>query len=199
MPYTAAKPPLKESIEQLRMRIPGWGVDRDPADRPSYPRERFDPEATGAHWDFPLRQHQVRPREHSIEHAGVTPVFGTSSPLKGISGLLRRLAYARYSEARAAHWLILLGADRVDTVESALSALVTRKPDNPIAETGVLSEFTRHGVASRWRAGRVDAKHQMLDPFLIAGPWIALVGATIYLILKGFRAAGTSRSKVVDT
>ena len=43
MPYTAEKPPLAETSDQLRARIPGWGVDLDPKDRPAFPRERFDP------------------------------------------------------------------------------------------------------------------------------------------------------------
>ena len=74
MAYTAEKPPLAESSDQLRARIPGWGVDLDRKDRPSYPRERFDPGATGAHWDFPERQPETWPRERSIEHKFLTPV-----------------------------------------------------------------------------------------------------------------------------
>jgi len=58
--YTADKPPLAESSEQLRARIPGWGADLDPADRPAVPRERFDPGATGAHWEFPERQPELQ-------------------------------------------------------------------------------------------------------------------------------------------
>ena len=78
MPYTSEKPPVAESSEQLRARIPGWGVDLDPADRPSVPQERFDPAATGAHWEFPDRQPEHRPRERSIEHEMLTPVFCTT-------------------------------------------------------------------------------------------------------------------------
>jgi hypothetical protein len=44
MTYTPHKPPLAESSDELRARIPGWGADLHPADRPSVPRERFDPE-----------------------------------------------------------------------------------------------------------------------------------------------------------
>ncbi len=55
-PYTAGKRAPKESPEALRARIPGWGADLDRKDRPSYPRERLDPAASGAHWDFPERQ-----------------------------------------------------------------------------------------------------------------------------------------------
>jgi len=194
MPYTADKPPLPESSEQLRQRIPGWGVDLDPRDRPSVPREHFDPGVTGAHWDFPQRQPERWARERLIEHAVLTPVFGTSCPPKGLSGLLRRVAYARFSEARAAHWLILLGADRVDTLESALASVLTLTPDNPIAETGVRSEFSHQGIASRRGRRRADLTHHLLDPVLVAGPWVAVVGAVAYVGVKGFRAvAGPAR------
>ena len=63
-------------------RIPGWGVDLDPTDRPPCPKERFNPEGTGAHWKFPERQPEHWPRETSIEHKFLTPVFGTAQPLR---------------------------------------------------------------------------------------------------------------------
>jgi hypothetical protein len=85
---------------------------------------------------------------------------------------MRKLAYARYSEGRAAHWLILLAADRVDAVESHLRSFASLHPDNPITETGVLSEFSRHGFSSRFGRGRADVKHQALDPIIVAGPWL---------------------------
>ena len=179
MAYTADKPPLAESSDQLRARIPGWGADLDPKDRPAVPRERFDPGATGAHWDFPERQPETWPRERSIEHKFLTPVFGTSCPPKGLSGVLRKVAYARYSEGRAAHWLILLAADRVDAIESHLTSFASLRPDNPVTETGVLSEFSRHGLSSRFRRGRADGVHQALDPVVVAGPWV-LAGVVAY-------------------
>src|SRR4029450_9615665 len=86
MPYTAEKPPLTETADDLRARIPGWGADLNPTDRPSVPKERFDPSTTGAHWDFPERQPEKWPRERSIEHKFLTPVFGTSCPPQGLSG-----------------------------------------------------------------------------------------------------------------
>jgi hypothetical protein len=174
--YTADKPPLAETSEELRARIPGWGADLDPKDRPSTPRERFDPEATGAHWDFPERQPEMWPRERSIEHKFLTPVFGTATPPKGASGAIRRLAYRRYSEGRAAHWLLLLGADRVDAWESHVRSFGTLHPDNPITETGVLSEFRRHGLSSRIGQRRADLVHQPLDVIIVAGPWFAVAG-----------------------
>src|SRR5688500_14004391 len=130
MAYTREKPKLAESSEQLRARIPGWGVDLDPKDRPSVPKERYD--VNDARWDFPERQQELRPRERSIEHKFLTPVFGTVCPPRGLSGLMRRYAYKRYSEARAAHWLLLLAADRVDAVEGAVVSLVKGRPDKPV-------------------------------------------------------------------
>ena len=176
MPYTADKPPLPESIDQLRARIPGWGADLDPKDRPSVPREQFDPALNGAHWDFPERQPELWPRERSIEHEFLTPVFGTSCPPKGLSGVIRKVAYGRYSEGRAAHWLLLLAADRVDAGEAHLKSFVSLRPDNPITQTGVLSEFKRHPIASRVGQKRADLVHQPLDPIIVAGPWLAAGG-----------------------
>jgi hypothetical protein len=112
-------------------------VDLDPKDRPAVPKEKFNPGATGAHWNFPERQPAKWPREKSPEHAFLTPVFGTACPPKGLSGLIRRYAY-RFSEGRTLHWLLLMGADRVDVVESRLQALLSGRPDSRILETGVL-------------------------------------------------------------
>jgi hypothetical protein len=163
-----------ETPEQLRARIPGWGADLDPADRPSNPKLQYAPDSTGAHWDFPERQPERWPRERSIEHAFVTPVFGTAQPPKGLSGAIRKLAYARYSEGRLAHWMLLVLADRIDAWEEHLRSFATTRPDNPVTETGVKAEFTHHGLSSR--KGRVDVRHQVLDPVIVAGPWLAAAG-----------------------
>ena len=189
MAYTSEKPKLPESIDELRARIPGWGADLDPKDRPSVPREIYDPGATGAHWDFPERQPEKWPRERSIEHTQLTPVFGTSTPPKGLSGVIRKYAYREYSEGRAAHWLLLILGDRVDAVESHLRSLVSLRPDNPITETGVLSEVKHHPIASRFGGTRADTKHAWLDPILVAGPWI-IVGTTVVLLGRNLLGGG---------
>lgn len=176
MPYIAEKPTRALSSEDLRTLIPGWGADLDPADRPSVPRERFAPEATGAHWTFPEEQEEVEPRERSIEHERLTPVFGTVAPLKGLSGVIRRLSYRRYSEGRAAHWLLLIAADRVDAIESHLASFATLRPDNPFTETGLRGELTGNGIRSRFGRSRVDNKHTWMDPIIVAGPWVLAIG-----------------------
>jgi hypothetical protein len=184
MAYTPDKPKLAESSDELRARIPGWGVDLDPKDRPSVPQEQFDPELSGAHWEFPERQPEKWPRERSIEHAFLTPVFGTSCPPRGVSGIMRKYAYAKYSEARAAHWLILLAADRVDALGSTLGSFVSRRPDNLITETGVLSELSHHGLSSRLKDRRADRVHHPLDPIIVAAPWVAGAAVAYALVRK---------------
>ena len=184
MAYTPEKPPLAETPDQLRARIPGWGVDLDPKDRPAFPREVFDPAASGARWEFPERQPEKWPRERSIEHKFLTPVFGTSTPPKGLSGVIRRYSYAKYSEGRAAHWLLLLAADRVDRTEHLLASFLTTRPDNPITQTGILSEPKSHPIASRFGQKRADVNHQWLDPILVGGPWVA----SGWLTFKAVRA-----------
>ena len=185
MAYTKDKPKLTPDIQVLRGTIPGWGVDLDPHVRPAVHKENFDPEATGAHWDFPERQQPRYPRERSIEHKFLTPVFGTVCPPKGISGVIRRAAY-RFSEGRAAHWMLLMFADRVDVFESGISALLHGRPDNPIAETGVLAEYKYHGLRSRLGQHRADWKHQSLDLLTFLGTGLG-IGAAIYAMRAGTR------------
>ena len=184
--YTPHKPKPRVSSEELRARIPGWGADLDPADRPSVPREQFDENLSGARWEYPDVQPETWPRERSIEHAGLTPVFGTAQPPRGVSGAIRKLAYARYSEGRAAHWLLLILADRVNTLGSTLGSFASLHPDNLITETGILSEFKVNGWKSRVGQGRTDVKHHPLDPLIVAGPWV-LGGWFGYRVLRRLR------------
>ena len=187
MPYTAQKPPLPETANQLRARIPGWGSDLDPEDRPSMPQERQ--EVTGAHWTLPERQPGGSNRERSIEHIGMPAAFGATIPLTGLSGKVRLLAYDRFSEARAAHWLLLLAGDRIDVAESRVKALVQVQPDEPFAETGIRAELRGHGFRSRTGARRADVKHAWLDPVVTAGPTLLAVGAVVFVARALLRRA----------
>jgi hypothetical protein len=179
MGYMAQKTYETPPSDELRSKIAGWGVDLDPKDRPAVPKENYRPDQTGAHWTFPERQVEKEPRERSPEHKFLTPVFGTSCPPKGLSGVIRRYAYT-LSEGRLSHWLLLVGADRVDVVESRIGSLLRGRPDDIIAESGVTSEAKRHGIRSRVGRGRADVKHQPLDAlgFGVA----ALVWTPVYAI-----------------
>jgi hypothetical protein len=173
-------PPTRE---ELRARIPGWGADLDPADRPSYPKLQY-PADTGAHWDFPERQPGGEGRERSIEHAFVTPVFGTAQPLRGLSGGVRRFAYRRFSEGRLAHWLLLIVGDRIDAGGSHLRSFASGRPDVPAS--GLRGELTHGGLRSR--RGRSDVRHQVLDPVVVAWPWVAGAAMTYTGVRRLVRA-----------
>ena len=194
MTYTARKPPLPETADQLRARVPGWGADLDPADRPAVPREVRSADRWGAHWDLPEQQPETVPRERSVEHERLTPVFGTACPPRLLSGRIRRLAYRRWSEGRSIHWLALVLADRVDAVESTVASFGTRRPDNLLAETGVRAELRARPVAARRAGSRVDAGHHLLDPVLVGAPWLlaggglALAGRSVVRGVRRLRA-----------
>jgi len=99
--------------------VPDWGVDLDRANRPGVPMERLPPQA-----DRQAPEQQSRSVEilHSTERNGITPVFGSSVPPRGISGWIRRVAF-RHSENDVRHWLLLLTADRVDAAEGVVEDL----------------------------------------------------------------------------
>jgi hypothetical protein len=179
MAYTAQKPTLARPSEILKREIVGWGVDLDPLDRPAVPKEQFNLD-TGAHWDFPERQVALYDRELSPEHKFLTPVFGTSCPPHGLSGVIRRYAY-RYSEGRTLHWLLLVFADRVDVLESNVGALLRGKPDNLLAERGLGAELKYHGIRSRFGRHRADLKHQPVDILLSVGAGLLVVGGVFSL------------------
>lgn len=54
-----------------------------------------------------------------VEVGRLPPVFGTAQPPRGLSGLIRKRAYA-IPEHHAAHWMLLLLGDRVDVWEGRL-------------------------------------------------------------------------------
>jgi len=189
MPYVASDHTKKYDPDALRQRIPGWGVDSDPADRPSYPRERRGPDgqgepAPGAHWTIPPRQEPHGNRERSIEHTMLPPVFGTAQPLTGVAGAIKRFAYSRYSEGQTAHWMLLIVGDRVDAIASHLRSFASTRPDDPITESGVLTEVGHHPVSSRFGRGRADLKHTWLDPILVVGPWVLTGVVAVRLVSR---------------
>jgi len=65
----------------------------------------------------PARQRETVPVLVSVDVGELTPVFSTAVPPRGLSGLMRRRAYA-IPEHLARRWLMLLLADRVDVWEN---------------------------------------------------------------------------------
>ena len=122
--------------------IAGWGSDLDRARRPAEPKERRPARLEGLHW------HDVEPQAanvtvlHSTERPGLTPIFGSPLPPRGVSGQVRRLAFG-YSENDLRHWLLLLFADRVDVVQGLVSDVAHGHVPRLYAETGGRAEL-RH-------------------------------------------------------
>jgi hypothetical protein len=122
--------------------IVGWGVDADPENDPTYSyRDRSADDHSGE-WVRPALQQPDVELLQSVEHKQLPAVFGTSSPPKWISGMIRRLAF-RWSESNWAHWLLLIGADRVNMVEGLVEDLARAKIPNIPKEMGVRAEW-RH-------------------------------------------------------
>ncbi len=120
--------------------VQGWGADLDPADRPAVPKERTPPRLDNVHWDAPAVQERTVEILHSNERPGLTPVFGTTVPPSGVSGMMRRAAF-RFSENDIRHWLVLLAADRVNVVEGLIDDLAHGHVPNILGEMGAAAEW----------------------------------------------------------
>ena len=147
--------------------IIGWGVDANPQNDPTYPyRDRSGDDHSGQ-WTRPAQQQPQVELLQSIEHKQLPAVFGTSSPPRWISGAMRRLAF-RWSESNWAHWMILMGADRVNMVEGLVQDVGRGHIPNIPKEMGVPAE---------WRHNKKGlAKKVAIAGVLSAGLWLALKG-----------------------
>jgi hypothetical protein len=121
--------------------LPGWGIDADPENDPTYPIKHYTgDDHRRMHYDRPEAQDDSVEVLHSNERPGITSVYGTSSPPRGMSGMLRRLAF-RFSEGSSGHWLTLLLADRVNVVEGIGDDLRSGHVPNLFAERGWAAEW----------------------------------------------------------
>ena len=126
-----------------RSAIVGWGADLDHALRPPYPMERTPPRLPNVHWDQPSVQPVNVEVLVSTERPGITPVFGTTLPPRGLSGSLRRLAF-KASENDVRRWLLLMLADRIDVVEGLLQDLAQGHLPNVLGDSAAALEDTDH-------------------------------------------------------
>ena len=122
--------------------IPGWGMDADPENDPTYPMKKRDTEIDHAGMNYEKAPQQQSDIEvlHSNERPSITRVFGTSTPPSGLSGKIRRHAF-KYSEATAAHWMSLILADRVNVVEGIIDDIRNGKVPNLFSELGWRAEW----------------------------------------------------------
>ena len=158
----AARTPIDPSA------IVGWGVDADPQNDPTYPyRDRSNDDHSGEWMRPPVQQSDVEILQ-SIEHKQRPAVFGTSTPPSGVSGMIRRAAF-RWSESNWLHWLMLMGADRVNVVEGIVQDLARARIPNIPAEMGIRSEW-KHNKAGLARKVAVTAAVTAVAFALFARP-----------------------------
>ena len=121
----------RETADQLRARIPGWGADLDPKDRPSVPKRAVHQDADRRALGVPrAAAGEVAARavgRARLPDAGVRHGPAAEGPVRGDPEALLR----RYSEGRAAHWLLL----------------VARRPRR--RRGGATSAFLRHTAAGQ--------------------------------------------------
>jgi len=130
-----------EPITHNPSQLPGWNIDNDPENDPTYPmRTRTPDDHKGYSWERPTQQPINIEVLHSIERPNITAVFGTSVPPSGLSGVIRRFAF-KYSENSYLHWLPLLLADRVNVVEGIIDDLAHGQVPNIFAEKGYPVEW----------------------------------------------------------
>ena len=115
--------------------IVGWGVDADKSVRPNYPMWKIPKQGTGAHWKVPEQQPNFRDF-YSIERPGPTRVFGSSVPPSGLSGLIRKYAFKKFSESHWEHWLLLMFADRINVFEGLVEDVVKGTRPRLLEERG---------------------------------------------------------------
>ncbi len=145
--------------------VNGWGVDADPDNDPTYPMRDRSVE-TGKDWNRPKAQRTDIEVLQSIEYNRRPAVFGISPPPSGISGMMRRAAFG-FSESDWRHWLILLGADRVNMVEGLVEDLARGHVPNLPAELG---------MAASWRHDRAGMARKLAIGAGVAVVAVALLG-----------------------
>jgi hypothetical protein len=131
--------------------IPGWGVDADSENDPTYPmRDQSHDAGLNRDWTRPPVQSPGVEILQSIEHVRQPAVIGSSTPPTGLSGMLRRSAF-RWSESNWLHWLLLLGADRINVIEGVADDLAHARLPNIPAEMGIRAQlqFNKAGLARK--------------------------------------------------
>lgn len=130
-----------EAYAAINSHIKGWGIDANPKNDPTYPMRNRKNEGTKSYeWQRPPLQKPNTEILHSNERPNLTATFGTSAPLTGLSGSLRRFAF-KHSEGKFIHWLALLLADRINVIEGLAGDLARGRAPNLLKERGTNAEW----------------------------------------------------------
>jgi hypothetical protein len=121
--------------------IPGWNMDADPKNEPTYPIKKYTgDDHKRSNWERPPLQPVNMEVLHSNERPNVSAVFGATLPPSGLSGVIRRKAF-KFSESEYGHWLNLLLADRINMFEGIIDDLKHGHIPNIFAERGMKADW----------------------------------------------------------
>ena len=159
-------PKADRKIAESYKNIPGWGIDADPDNNPTYPMKNY----TGAdheriNYEKPPQQEENIEVFKSNERPEISRVFGTSTPPAGVSGMIRRFAF-RYSESSYGHWFPLVMADRIDVVQGIINDM----------KQGIFPNiFVEKGWKAEWKYNRNGLIKKLAVTVLVATVAIALL------------------------
>jgi hypothetical protein len=137
--------------------IPGWGMDADPENEPTYPMKHYTgDDHNRINYEKAPQQQEIVEILRSNERPGPTAVFGTSVPPSGLSGIIRRYAF-KHSEDRYRHWLPLILADRVNVVEGIIDDIKHGHIPNLLEEKGWKADwkYNSKGVLRKIAIGTI--------------------------------------------
>lgn len=121
--------------------IPGWNLDADPENEPTYPIKKWTgDDHNRIHWERPVQQPVNEEVLHSNERPNISAVFGAPLPPSGLSGIIRRKAF-KFSESEYGHWLNLLLADRINMFEGIIDDIRHGFFPNIFAERGMKADW----------------------------------------------------------
>lgn len=121
--------------------IPGWNMDADPENEPTYPMKKYTgDDHNRSNYERPPLQPVHEEILHSNERPNISAVFGTPNAPSGLSGVIRRHAF-KYSESNYSHWLYLILADRINMVEGVIDDLKRGHIPNIFAERGMKADW----------------------------------------------------------
>lgn len=158
--------------KSLRPDIVGWGADLDRSKRPGVPGDKAPGISVATLYPDIEPQASNVTVFKSVEHMRMPPVYGTTCPPRGLSGLMRSFAF-KFNEAEFTHWLTLLMADRVDMVEGVVTDLMQGKVPNIWNEMGLNAEL---------KYNRVNFQRKVTVAGLVG------VGALAFLLLRRRKA-----------
>lgn len=158
----------KETLAANFTHIKGWGVDIDPRNEPTYPMKHYTgDDHRRLNYERPVLQPPSVEILHSNERPGLTAVYGTTLPPKGLSGRVRRYAF-KYSEGSFGHWIPLILADRLDAAEGLIDDLRRGYIPNIFAECGLKAAW-KHNPKAIVRKVVVAATVVTVLAFLLKG------------------------------